>query len=183
MPGWTQFTARFEEEQHADGLQEDVDIGETEGDLRVSYNETLGNIARVRLVGYGLHDDAVALLEAAGPLDFALVADFNDTSDGGSITAYGSGGARAAYAGPDDSELYPITTAESPEAARWSFELTVGGLTETGIRAGNDFTLEQEYGEAEREVVPLDELERISEQTLEMLKTEAQVASEEFRKP
>jgi hypothetical protein len=175
MTGWTQFTARFEEEQHADALLEDAKASPH----RVSYAETLDNIARVRILGYHNHDEAVALLEAEGPLDFALVADFNDTSDSGSITAYGSGGALAAHAGPDDSDLYVITTAESPEAARWSFELTVGGLTETGIRAGNDFSLAERYGDAERQVVPLDEMERIAEGTLEMLKTEARVVAEE----
>ncbi len=171
MTEWTQFTARFENEQHADELQEYVDIGETEGAFRVSYNETHGNIARVRIVGYGQHDEAVRLLEAAGPAELALVADFNDTTDSGGVEVYrphyGTGW-RQTQGG-----------ATCPRFRR-GFELSVGGLTETGLRAGNDFTLEEQYGEDEREVVPLNEMERISDEVLEQLKTAARVSAEEF---
>jgi hypothetical protein len=72
-----------------------------------------------------------------------------------------------------------VTTATCPEASRWSFELTVGGLTETGERAGNDFSLQEQYGDSSKAVIPLDEFERIADETLEMMKTEAQVVAEE----
>ena len=159
MTGWTQATVRFEEAQHADALVEDVEASPH----RASYNEAYEDIARVRLVGYDKHEDVLDLLQAAGPAELALVADFNDTTDSGGVEVYRphySTGWRQTQGG-----------ATCPEASRWSFELSVGGLTETGLRAGNDFTLEEQYGEDERAALTLDEMERISDEVLEQLKT------------
>lgn len=169
MTGWTQFTARFEEKRHADALVEDAEACPE----RTSYSETFEDIARVRILGYHKHDEALRLLESAGPIEAVLVADFNDTTDSGEVTVYQPN----RQAGFEKS----VGGASCPEASRWDFRFEVGGLVETGERAGNDFSLEQQYGDANREVVPLDEMERIADETLEMLKTEARVESEEYR--
>jgi hypothetical protein len=83
MTGWSNVTARFAQESHADALSEDVAAGENDG-LRVSYNETINTeddaIVRFRLVGYGMKERALEFLEAAHPIETALVATFNDTS-------------------------------------------------------------------------------------------------------
>jgi len=136
MSGWSQFTVRFEQEQDAKQLQKDAKAEESEG-LRLSYNSRVGPIVRIRIVGYSMKQRAFSLLEEAGPIETALLAVFNDTSDSGYIEAYR--GKR------NGEEIVKVAEASSPEVGRFSFELTVDGLTETGLRAGQDFSIEEKY--------------------------------------
>lgn len=137
MTGWTQFTARFEEEQHADALVADVDAATSseESNLNTSYNKRLAKIVRVRLVGYDTKEDAINLLKSAGPIEAVMVATFNDTTDSGEVNVYL----------PERNGWSSVGRATCPEASRWDFRFEVGGLVETGLRAGQDFELEHEY--------------------------------------
>jgi hypothetical protein len=168
MTGWSNVTVRFEEEQHADALQEDVAAAESDG-LRISHNATLGRIARFRLVGYNMEERALSLLEAAGPIETALLASFNDTSDSGYIEAYRG----------DGRGLERVSAVNAPEVGRWNFELTVDGLTETGLRAGNDFSLEEKYGDSGKDMVPVDDVKEMIREYSEMMETDALVMGEE----
>lgn len=135
MTGWTQFTVRFEEARHADAITADA---EASGE-RITHNESLGRIARIRIVGYGKDGIAKRLLEAAGSIELVIVANFNDTTDGGNMHIY-----RPAPFGDGFESM--AGDAQCPEAMRWDFRLEVDGLVETGLRAGNDFTMEEQYG-------------------------------------
>lgn len=129
MTGWTQFTARFERGAEADALVEDAEASPH----RVSYAAARGDVARVRIVGYDEEAVAKNLLEASGDsVIAALVASFNDTSDSGNITIL-------------NNRLEEVGGASCPVASRWDFRLEAGGMVETGVRAGNDFSLAEEY--------------------------------------
>lgn len=134
MTGWTQATVRFEEERHADALVEDAQASR---EFRVA--ESVGNIARLRKVGYHNHEAVVDILQAAGPIELALVADFNDTTDSGEVSIYR----------PQHRTGWEKTQggARCPEAMRWDFAVRVDGLVETGERAGNDYSMEEMYAD------------------------------------
>lgn len=170
MTGWTQFTARFQQERHADAIVEDAEASPH----RTPYAESLRDIARVRIVGYDNHENAVGLLEAAGPVELALVADFNDTTDSGEVSVY-----KPQY---KTGWAEVPASATCPEASRWGFSYSVGGLTETGERAGCDFSLEEKYGDASRKVIPLEEMERVTDEAMDTLKTAARVNSVEYHR-
>lgn len=157
MTGWTQFTVRYDQHSAAEFVVEDAEASPN----RVSYAESIDNIARVRLVGYDKHEAALEMINAPkAEVEIALVADFNDTTDSGEVTVYND----------RQGEVVSVANATCPEVGRWSFELSVGGLTETGVRAGNDFSLEEKYGNFNRETIPLNEFERLTEEHLKSIK-------------
>lgn len=132
MTGWTQFTVRTKTDADAELITESV-VALNE---KITYNNSYGNIARVRVLGYGMADRIVMMLEDfADVIESALVASFNDTTNGGTMRAYRSDGDR----------LSLVNVYDCDEATRWGFSRTFDGLTETGNRAGEDFTLEMKY--------------------------------------
>jgi len=139
MTGWTQFTVRFDTERDAQRLVEHMKDSDIDEELRFPYAEYVGRIARLRMLGYRKHEEAVRLLEEYGPFDTALVADFNDTSDGGTITAYGCH--------EESGAAFSRTEISCPSAMRWSFSLRFDGLMETGVRAGRDTPIEYIYAD------------------------------------
>lgn len=138
MVGWTQFTARFEDESQAEFVSKDFEMADENGSLEITYNETLGPIARVRIFGYQNFNNAMRFFKETETPETALVANFNDTSDAGEIIAYRQSG---------NDNLHRELTEYSEEAMRWDASLEFDGLVETGIRAGQDFDLEDKYDE------------------------------------
>jgi len=134
MTGWTQFTARFEEASDASRLIQSAE----ESEHRVHYAKSINTIARVRVVGYHGREKARELLKSAGRIEAVLIATFDDTTDSGSIDLYQ----------PQNETGWSRVDGDTcPDANRWDFRFESSGLVETGVRAGQDFTLEEQYKE------------------------------------
>jgi hypothetical protein len=139
MTGWTQFTARFESEQEADSLSDHFEQLDENGSLEVVYNKTFGHLLRVRVFGYGQFETTLSQLERLDTPTVVILAEFNDTSDSGRFECYQR---------DSTGRLQEEVTRYSGEAMRWDSSLTMYGVKETGIRAGQDFDLEDEYDSA-----------------------------------
>jgi len=149
MTGWTQATARFVESNDA---AQAIDSAKDAG---CRYAEREDRIVRVRKVGYEHHDTVVKMLKDSGNIELALVADFNDTTESGYVTVYR----------PNRMGWQSQGKCNCPEVMRRNFRVEIGGLVETGTRAGNDFSLDEQYGErvTSNEQTVLDNLSEASQ--------------------